>query len=109
MKLRNKKGYFGKFGGAYVPEMLVPALEEIESEFIKAMSDTKFQSQFLDLLRSFSGRPTPLIYAKNLTKHLGGAKLYFKNEGANHTGAHKITHCIGQALISQKLGKKELI
>ncbi len=102
-------GYFNKFGGAYVPEMLMHALHEIEEEFGKAKKDKKFQKEFKELLKSFSGRPTPLIYAKNLTKHFGGAKLYFKNEGANHTGAHKITHCIGQALIAKRLGKKELI
>ncbi len=109
MKSKIKNGYFDKYGGAYVPEMLVHALREIESEFEKAKKDKKFQTEFQELLRSFSGRPTPLIYAKNLTKHFGGAKLYLKNEGANHTGAHKITHCIGQALIAKRLGKKELI
>lgn len=109
MKSKFKNSYFNKFGGAYVPEMLFHALKEIESEFNKAIKDNKFKKEFSELLHSFSGRPTPLIYAKNLTKHFGGAKLYFKNEGANHTGAHKITHCIGQALIAKRLGKKELI
>lgn len=109
MKSKIKNGYFGQYGGAYIPEMLIHALKEIESEFEKAMKDKKFQEEFFELLDSYSGRPTPLIYAKNLTKHFGGAKLYLKNEGANHTGAHKITHCIGQALIAKRLGKKELI
>ncbi|MFA6257491.1 MAG: tryptophan synthase subunit beta [Candidatus Paceibacterota bacterium] len=109
MKTKTKNGYFGQYGGAYIPEMLVHALKEIETEFKKAMKDKKFQKEFFELLDSYSGRPTPLIYAENLTKHFGGAKLYFKNEGANHTGAHKITHCIGQALIAKRLGKKELI
>lgn len=109
MKSKIKNGYFEKYGEAYVPEMLVHALKEIESEFERAMRDKKFKKEFSELLGSFSGRPTPLIYAKNLTKHFGGAKLYFKNEGANHTGAHKITHCIGQALIARRLGKKQLI
>jgi tryptophan synthase beta chain len=105
----NLKGYFNIYGGAYVPEMLFHALREIEMEFKKAMKDKKFQKEFIELLRSYNGRPTPLIYAKNTTKHFGGAKLYLKNEGANHTGAHKITHCVGQALIAKRLGKKELI
>jgi len=105
----NSKGYFNKFGGAYIPEMLVHSLKEIDTEFKKAMKDKKFRKEFSEFLAFYSGRPTPLIYAKNLTKYFGGAKLYFKNEGANHTGAHKITHCIGQALIARRLGKKELI
>ncbi len=109
MKSKTKNGYFNKFGGAYVPEMLFHALKEIEDEFSKAIKEKKFKKEFSDLLGSFSGRPTPLVYAKNLTEHFGGAKIYFKNEGANHTGAHKITHCIGQALIARRLGKKELI
>lgn len=109
MKIKIKNGYFGQYGGAYIPEMLIHALKEIEAEFKKAMKDTKFQEEFFELLDSYSGRPTPFIYAENLTKHFGGAKLYLKNEGANHTGAHKITHCIGQALIAKRLGKKELI
>ncbi len=89
--------------------MLVHALHEIEDEFHAAMKDPVFKKEFGELLSSYSGRPTPLIYAENLTKHFGGAKLYMKNEGANHTGAHKITHCLGQALIAQRLGKRELL
>ncbi len=109
MKIKIKNKYFREYGGAYVPEMLFSALRDIEREFMKSVREKKFQKEFQELLKSFSGRPTPLIYAKNLTKHLGGAKIYFKNEGANHTGAHKITHCLGQALIAKRLGKKELI
>lgn len=103
------KSHFGKFGGRYVPEMLIPALEELEQEYVVAKKDKKFQAEFRDLLENFSGRPTPLIFAKNLTKKMGGAKIYLKNEGLNHTGAHKITHCIGQALIAKRLGKTRLI
>ena len=109
MKSKIKSGYFNKYGGAYVPEMLFRSLREIEDEFEKAKKDPKFEKEFTELLKHYSGRPTPLIYAKNLTKHFGGAKIYLKNEGANHTGAHKITHCIGQTLIAKRLGKKELI
>lgn len=103
------KGHFGKYGGRYVPEMLIPALEELEREYNAAKKDKTFQKEFIDLLHNFSGRPTPLIFAKNLTEKLGGAKIYLKNEGLNHTGAHKITHCIGQALIAKRLGKTRLI
>ncbi|MBI5122549.1 tryptophan synthase subunit beta [Candidatus Roizmanbacteria bacterium] len=102
-------GHFGKYGGRYVPEMLMPALEELEREYEIAKKDKQFKADFQNLLKNFSGRPTPLVYAKNLTEKLGGAKIYLKNEGLNHTGAHKITHCIGQALIAKRLGKTRLI
>src|SRR6266550_6500341 len=103
------KSHFGKYGGRYVPEMLMPALEELENEYLIAKRDKKFQEDFQYLLKNFSGRPTPLVFAENLTNELGGAKIYLKNEGLNHTGAHKITHCIGQGLIAKRLGKKRLI
>jgi len=103
------KSHFGKYGGRYVPEMLIPALEELEQAYDVAKKDPEFQKEFADLLTNFSGRPTPLVFAKNLTRKLNGAKIYLKNEGLNHTGAHKITHCIGQALIAKRIGKKRLI
>ena len=103
------KGHFGKYGGRYVPEMLIPALEELEKVYNKAKKDSNFQKEFKFYLRNFSGRPTPLTFAQNLTNKLGGAKIYLKNEGLNHTGAHKITHCIGQALLAKRMGKKTLI
>jgi tryptophan synthase beta chain len=103
------KSHFGKYGGRYVPEALIPALEELEEAYEAAKNDKKFRQEFADLLKNFSGRPTPLVYAKNLTRELGGAKIYLKNEGLNHTGAHKITHCIGQALVAKRIGKKRLI
>lgn len=105
----NKKGHFGKYGGRYVPEMLIPALEELEKTYVDAKKDKSFQKEFEYYLKTFSGRPTPLTFASNLTKKLGGAKIYLKNEGLNITGAHKITHCIGQALLAKRLGKKRLI
>ena len=98
-----------KLGGAYVPEMLWDTLRKLSAEFESAKKDAGFQSEFQDLLRNFSGRPTPLIFAVRATKDLGGAKVYLKNEGANHTGAHKITHCLGQGLLAKRLGKKMLI
>lgn len=92
-----------------MPEALIPALEELEREYVAARKDRQFQKELRDLLKNYAGRPTPLVFAKNLTEKLGGAKIYFKNEGLNHTGAHKITHCIGQALVAKRLGKKRLI
>lgn len=103
------KSHFGKYGGRYVPEALIPALEELEREYQAAKSDKKFQQEFADLLKNYSGRPTPLVFARNLTEQLGGARIYLKNEGLNHTGAHKITHCLGQALIAKRLKKTRLI
>ena len=103
------KSHFGKYGGRYVPEMLLPALDELEQAYVAAKKDKQFQREFQYLLKNFSGRPTPLVFAENLTKQLGGAKIYLKNEGLNHTGAHKITHCIGQGLVAKRLGKKRLI
>lgn len=89
--------------------MLVPALEELEKAYEEAQKDPEFQKEFLDLVNNFCGRPTPLTFASNLTKKLGGAKIYFKNEGLNHTGAHKITHCIGQGLLAKRMGKRRII
>src|SRR3989344_7679443 len=87
-------GHFGEFGGRYAPEMLIPALEELEKEYLKAKKDPDFEKEFFYLLKHYSGRPTPLYFAQNLTNKLKGAKIYLKNEGLNLTGAHKITHCI---------------
>jgi len=98
-----------KYGGAYVPEMLWEPLKKITEAFEGAKKDAAFKREFENLLKNYSGRPTPLIFAERATKELGGAKVYLKNEGANHTGAHKITHCLGQGLIARRLGKKMLI
>lgn len=97
------------YGGAYVPEMLWDELRKLTAAFESAKNDPEFQREFQDLLKNYSGRPTPLIFAERATKELGGAKVYLKNEGANHTGAHKITHCLGQGLLAKRLGKKMLI
>ncbi|OGG47638.1 tryptophan synthase subunit beta [Candidatus Kaiserbacteria bacterium RIFCSPHIGHO2_02_FULL_50_9] len=104
--MQNKKQ---NYGGAYVPEMLLPTLHAIEKELERALKDPAFIKEFQGLLKDFAGRPTPLTFAKNITEQFGGAKCYLKNEGLNHTGAHKITHCIGQALIAKRLGKTTLI
>ena len=106
---RAKDGYFGEFGGRYVPEVLIPALERLEAAYMEAKVDPAFTEAFDSMLKTFCGRPTPLTFADRLTAHLGGAKIYLKNEGLNLTGAHKITHCVGQALLAKRMGKTRLI
>jgi tryptophan synthase beta chain len=105
----HKTTHFGPYGGRYVPEMLIPALEELKMEYKKAKHDEEFKKELNELYLTFSGRPTPLTFAKNLTEHLGGANIYLKNEGMNHTGAHKINHCLGQILLAKRMGKKRVI
>ncbi len=102
-------GRFGEFGGKYVPETLMAPLEEIEKGLNDALKDPNFLDELLFHLQEFSGRPTALTFAKNLTEKLGGAKIYFKREDLNHTGAHKINNAIAQALLAKKLGKKKII
>lgn len=104
-----KTKHFGPYGGRYVPEMLVPALTQLKSAYRAASRDPQFKRTLLRLYQNYSGRPTPLTFAENLTKQLGGAKIYLKREDLNHTGAHKITHCLGQVLLAKRLGKKRLI
>lgn len=101
--------HFGPYGGRYVPEMLIPALEELKLAYAKAKKDPTFHQELEELHKTFSGRPTPLIFAANLTKKLGGAKIYLKNEGMNHTGAHKINHCLGQIVLAKRMGKTRVI
>lgn len=102
-------GHFGIFGGRYMPETLIPELERLTKEYNQAKRDPQFTNELLDLYKNYLGRPTPLYFAENLTKHLGGAKIYLKNEGLLHTGAHKINHCIGHALLAKRMKKKRLI
>src|SRR5258708_5076801 len=104
-----KTTHFGPYGGRYVPEMLIPALEEVKLAYKQAKKDPQFRKDLQELYATFSGRPTPLTFAKNLTAQLGGAKIYLKNEGMNHTGAHKINHCLGQVLLAKRMGKKRII
>lgn len=104
-----KTTHFGEYGGRYVPEMLVPALDELKEAYAVAKKDPKFHQELRNLYATFSGRPTPLTFAKNLTEKLGGAKIYLKNEGLNHTGAHKINHCLGQVLLAKRMGKTRII
>lgn len=105
----NRSGHFGSYGGRYLPEMLIPVMEELEDAFYTAMDDQKFQEELQKLHENYTGRPTPLVFCKNLTEKLGGARIFLKNEGLAHTGAHKINHCVGQALLAKRLGKKRLI
>ncbi|MDP3742308.1 MAG: tryptophan synthase subunit beta [Candidatus Micrarchaeota archaeon] len=102
------KRYFGEFGGMFVPEMLVPALQELETAFEKLKTDNKFEHELHTLLHDFAGRPTPLYHAANLSKKYG-FKIYLKREDLLHTGAHKINNCLGQALLAKRMGKKRLI
>ncbi|MBP6060821.1 MAG: tryptophan synthase subunit beta [Candidatus Pacebacteria bacterium] len=107
--LPDEKGYYGNFGGSFIPPQLVKPLQEIEEEYLKAKNSPEFQKEYMDLLKNYVGRPSPLYFAKNLTKKLGGAKIYLKREDLNHTGAHKINHCLGEALLAKRMGKKKVL
>lgn len=107
--LPNNLGYFGEYGGQLVPPELKPALAEVAVEYEKAKNDPEFIREYEDLLRNYVGRPSPLYFAKNLTAKLGGAKIYLKREDLNHTGAHKINHTLGEALLAKRMGKKKLL
>ena len=105
----SRPGRFGVYGGRYVPETLMAALQELEREYEIAKADAAFQQELADLLRDFAGRPTPLYYAKRLTEDLGGAKIYLKREDLLHTGAHKINNALGQGLLAKRMGKRRII
>jgi len=102
-------GRFGPYGGRYVPETLVAALDELDNAYAEAKNDPAFQARLDSLLRDYAGRPTPLYFAARLTEQLGGAKIYFKREDLLHTGAHKINNCIGQGLLAERMGKRRII
>lgn len=107
--LPNEKGHFGKFGGRFVPETLMKAVLELEEAYEEAKRDPGFQAEIQRLLAEYVGRETPLYYAKNLTKFIGGAQIYLKREDLNHTGAHKINNAIGQALLAVRMGKRKIV
>ncbi|MGA2062149.1 MAG: tryptophan synthase subunit beta [Thermoguttaceae bacterium] len=109
IKVPDSAGRFGSFGGRYVPETLTHALEELAAEYDKAVADASFQNELDDLYRHYVGRPSPLYFARRLTQQCGGAKLYLKREDLNHTGAHKINNTLGQALLTQRMGKRRVI
>jgi len=109
MKLPDKKGHFGQFGGRYVPETLMPALLELEQAYEHYRRDREFRQEYEYYLRQYVGRPNPLYFAEKLTRKLGGARIYLKREDLNHTGAHKVNNTIGQGLLAQRMGKKRVI
>jgi len=104
-----KNGRFGEFGGKYIPETLVPAIEELEQNYLKYKNDVDFKKELNYYLTEYAGRPTPLYYAKNLTEKIGGAKIYLKREDLLHGGAHKINNTLGQALLAKRMGKTRII
>ncbi|WNS77707.1 tryptophan synthase subunit beta [Domibacillus sp. DTU_2020_1001157_1_SI_ALB_TIR_016] len=104
-----KKGYFGEFGGSFVPENLQAVLDRLEKEFYTYKDDPEFQKEFTEYLEEFVGRESPLYYAERLTKELGGAKIYLKREDLNHTGSHKINNVLGQILLAKRMGAKRVI
>jgi len=106
---KKTKGRFGPYGGRYVPETLMAALQELEAAYAEARRDKSFHAEFQHLLHTYAGRPTPLFHAARLTETLGGAKVYLKREDLLHTGAHKINNCIGQALLARRMGKHRII
>jgi tryptophan synthase beta chain len=109
LRVRAVRGRFGSYGGRYVPETLMAALQELETAYAVARKDKAFRDEFHRLLADFAGRPTPLFLAERLTQQLGGARIYLKREDLLHTGAHKINNCIGQALLARRMGKHRII
>ncbi|MEO1287486.1 MAG: tryptophan synthase subunit beta [Chloroflexota bacterium] len=105
----DERGYYGDFGGRFVPETIIPALDELETAYYDAMNDPEFQAELLHLNQTYTGRPTPVTYAKRLSEHLGGAQIYLKREDLAHTGAHKINNALGQALLAKRMGKQRVI
>ena len=103
------KGFYGKFGGQFVPETLMTAVIELDKAYREAKEDSSFQAKLDDLLKNYVGRETPLYHAKRLTDHIGGAQIYLKREDLNHTGAHKINNALGQVLLAKRMGKKKII
>ena len=109
MKLPDKKGHFGTYGGRYVSETLMPALLELEDAFNRYKNDSSFKRELNYYLKRYVGRETPLYFAERFTEHIGGAKIYLKREDLNHTGAHKINNTIGQILLAKRMGKTRII
>ena len=108
-QLPNERGWFGEYGGVFVAETLIPALEQLKQAYAEAQADPAFQQEYDYYLRHFVGRPSPCYHAQRLSEHLGGAQIYLKREDLNHTGAHKINNALGQALLAKRMGKKRVI
>ena len=100
-------GHFGKFGGRFVAETLMPLILQVEKEYKQARKDPKFKKELNYYLDNYVGRPSPLYFAQRITKKIGGPKIYFKRDELNHTGAHKINNCVGQILLAKRMGKKK--
>lgn len=109
MQLPDDKGYFGPYGGSFVPPQLQAVLDEITDAYMKIKNEEGFLSELQSLYQHYVGRPSPVFHARRLSEKMGGAQIYFKREDLNHTGAHKINHCLGEALLAKKMGKKTLI
>ncbi len=105
----DERGYYGEFGGRFVPETIIPALDELEEAYNEAMADPEFHQELAYLQRTYTGRPTPISHAKRLSEQLGGAQIYLKREDLAHTGAHKINNALGQGLLAKRMGKKRII
>src|SRR5207237_1812516 len=103
------RGHFGLYGGRYVAETLMPLILQVEQAYNAAKDDPNFHAELSGYLTHYVGRPSPLYFAERLTRHFGGAKIYFKREELNHTGAHKINNCMGQILLAQRMGKTRII
>ncbi len=107
--LPDARGYFGEFGGRFVPETIMPALDELEAAYAAAIADPEFHAELGHLQRTYTGRPTPVSYARRLSEELGGAQIYLKREDLAHTGAHKINNALGQGLLAKRMGKRRII
>src|SRR5262249_35816586 len=107
--LPDANGHFGQYGGSFVPETLMHALEELKAAYADALADESFQHEFETLLREYVGRPTPITFTEGLTRHLGGAQICLKREDLNHPGAHKINNAVGQILLARRMGKRRII
>ncbi len=105
----DEQGYFGKYGGQLIPPQLKPVFRQIDKAYRRLKNEADFQQEYEELLKDYVGRPSPLYFAKRLTEKLSGAKIYLKREDLNHTGAHKINHCLGEALLAKRMGKKKLL
>ena len=105
----SKKGYYGRWGGQFIPEVLYDTFQELEFAYKEIRQDPSFWQDYIDIMSTYSCRPTPLTYAENLSKHFGGAHIYIKREDLNHTGAHKANNVMGQGLLVNRMGKSRVI
>ncbi len=108
-RLPNQDGFFGTYGGSFIPPLLEPVMKDITSAYLEISQDPLFHEELQMLHKHYVGRPSPVFYAQNITQKAGGARIYLKREDLNHTGAHKINHCLGEALLAKKMGKRKVI